>query len=338
MADFWSERAEERLIEAIKEYTWLFDCKHRWYKDKNKKQNSWMELAGLFGDGIGAPEVERHWLLMRDRYRRAKKASMAKVPSGSSRQDAERSRPRWPLFEAMDAFLARHTCQRRRGRGQLLRSTSQSNKRLTRQPTSCLPTGGWLCKSGRAGLRHHHAGGWTDPLRVRRYAWRERPGRTISRAAPSHRAGALTPTEPHSQPQPIGPGEPSRADAAAQRQPSRAAAAQRQPSRADAAAQRQPSRAAAAQRQPSRAAAAQRQPSRAAAAQRQPSRADAAASQPSRAAAAQRQPSRAAAAQRQPSRADAAASQPCRASWAAARTWWHRTPTHFGPPASPPPG
>ncbi|XP_043203238.1 serine/arginine repetitive matrix protein 2-like isoform X2 [Amphibalanus amphitrite] len=135
MADFWSERAEERLIEAIKEYTWLFDCKHRWYKDKNKKQNSWMELAGLFGDGIGAPEVERHWLLMRDRYRRAKKASMAKVPSGSSRQDAERSRPRWPLFEAMDAFLARHTCQRRRGGDSFsVRPASQTSASHGSQP------------------------------------------------------------------------------------------------------------------------------------------------------------------------------------------------------------
>ena len=48
----WSERAEERLIHFIKDYSWLYDCKHQSYKDKHKKRNSWMELARLFGDGV----------------------------------------------------------------------------------------------------------------------------------------------------------------------------------------------------------------------------------------------------------------------------------------------
>ncbi|KAF0298251.1 hypothetical protein FJT64_004368 [Amphibalanus amphitrite] len=50
----------------------------------------------------------------RARPSRAKKATLEQVPSGSSRRDAERSRPRWPLFDVMDVFLAHHTSQRRR--------------------------------------------------------------------------------------------------------------------------------------------------------------------------------------------------------------------------------
>lgn len=50
MAVEWSERHEESLMQLVKEYPWLYDCKHRSYKDRYKKRNSWMEIAKFFGD------------------------------------------------------------------------------------------------------------------------------------------------------------------------------------------------------------------------------------------------------------------------------------------------
>ena len=58
-------------------------------------------------------EVERRWLLLRDRYRRAKKAAVTVAPSGSGREQTERRRTRWALFDVMDAFMAKHTNLRR---------------------------------------------------------------------------------------------------------------------------------------------------------------------------------------------------------------------------------
>ena len=48
----WTEELEERLIDLVKGYSWLYDVKNRSYWDKRKRSNSWQEIANTLGADI----------------------------------------------------------------------------------------------------------------------------------------------------------------------------------------------------------------------------------------------------------------------------------------------
>ena len=48
-----TEALEELLINRVQQYPWLFDAKHRGYRDKHKKKiNSRREIAEVLGHGV----------------------------------------------------------------------------------------------------------------------------------------------------------------------------------------------------------------------------------------------------------------------------------------------
>ena len=41
----WTDELEERLINLVQGYPWLYNIRSRGYRDKQKKANSWREIA-----------------------------------------------------------------------------------------------------------------------------------------------------------------------------------------------------------------------------------------------------------------------------------------------------
>ena len=52
----WTENLEERLIDLVQGYPWLYDVRHKSYRDKHKK--SWRDIANaLAADIDGKPRL-----------------------------------------------------------------------------------------------------------------------------------------------------------------------------------------------------------------------------------------------------------------------------------------
>ena len=49
---FWTEDQEVRLMNKVKKYPWLYNSKHRSYRDKGVRQRTWIEIASSFEEKV----------------------------------------------------------------------------------------------------------------------------------------------------------------------------------------------------------------------------------------------------------------------------------------------
>lgn len=64
---------DKQLIEEVQKHPELYDPKRRDYRDIDKRELAWSEIAEVMGYSL--PEVQTRWKVLRDRYVREKKAA-----------------------------------------------------------------------------------------------------------------------------------------------------------------------------------------------------------------------------------------------------------------------
>ncbi len=80
-ADIESNKFNEDLIEAIKQYPNLWEKGTSEYRDSEMSKNSWDAVSAIVGKSID--ECKTRWRTLRDSYR---KVSKEYIPSGSGRR------------------------------------------------------------------------------------------------------------------------------------------------------------------------------------------------------------------------------------------------------------
>ncbi|XP_018395612.1 PREDICTED: transcription factor Adf-1-like [Cyphomyrmex costatus] len=117
-----NKEGDELLIDLIKSYPHLWNKEDKDYKDVNKCDNSWQEIATVMH--LSVKECMSRWCRLRQYYSKERQ-SQEFIPSGSA---PNKKRP-WDLYEQM-SFIDKHIYKRRRKYTNISRSVnepSQSN-------------------------------------------------------------------------------------------------------------------------------------------------------------------------------------------------------------------
>lgn len=94
----------ENLIPFISQYPIIWDLSHKDHYNVNKKNEVLDEIASQFAGGITRKEVFAKWRSLMTYYGTCLRTQRAKRSSGSAP-----ARPKWPLFNSIDAFLGSAT-------------------------------------------------------------------------------------------------------------------------------------------------------------------------------------------------------------------------------------
>ncbi|KYN50251.1 hypothetical protein ALC62_06573 [Cyphomyrmex costatus] len=100
-----NKEGDELLIDLIKSYPHLWNKEDKDYKDVNKCDNSWQEIATVMH--LSVKECMSRWCRLRQYYSKERQ-SQEFIPSGSA---PNKKRP-WDLYEQM-SFIDKHIYKRR---------------------------------------------------------------------------------------------------------------------------------------------------------------------------------------------------------------------------------
>uniref|UniRef100_A0A1X7VWA5 MADF domain-containing protein n=1 Tax=Amphimedon queenslandica TaxID=400682 RepID=A0A1X7VWA5_AMPQE len=92
----------EKLIEAVRSHTCIWQTSSKYYKDLKAKENSWKEISKQVtrkDDEESRKECIRRWKLLRDRY--VRECKKVKKPTGT---EGPPYTPKWDLYESL-SFL-----------------------------------------------------------------------------------------------------------------------------------------------------------------------------------------------------------------------------------------
>uniref|UniRef100_A0A1B0FGC5 MADF domain-containing protein n=1 Tax=Glossina morsitans morsitans TaxID=37546 RepID=A0A1B0FGC5_GLOMM len=96
---------DEKFIQLVQEYEYLFNKHHPFFKVPHRKETAWRKIAEEMG--ISDKICIRRWATLRDRYVKLKR-KLRSLPADETLQDIP-----WPLLDSME-FLAPHIVPRPR--------------------------------------------------------------------------------------------------------------------------------------------------------------------------------------------------------------------------------
>ncbi|KAM7290177.1 uncharacterized protein ISCGN_026843 [Ixodes scapularis] len=95
------EFCAEALINAVKDYAFLYDKRHPDHKDRDKKLQAWTEIGSIFG--MAGLECQKKFKNLKDVYYRTKAAVKGKSKSGAGLADIPTVK--WAHFEEMAGIV-----------------------------------------------------------------------------------------------------------------------------------------------------------------------------------------------------------------------------------------
>ncbi|KAM7295039.1 uncharacterized protein ISCGN_024544 [Ixodes scapularis] len=95
------EFCAEALINAVKDYAFLYDKRHPDHKDRDKKLQAWTEIGSIFG--MAGLECQKKFKNLKDAYYRTKAAVKGKSKSGAGLADIPTVK--WAHFEEMAGIV-----------------------------------------------------------------------------------------------------------------------------------------------------------------------------------------------------------------------------------------